>query len=132
MPLYGLIIGPIVITLFSWLFLVIVVVRIQPRDPGEPIPAGECVSPGCAHVYITDDDGAYGHRDTLSEPQAQPAAAYEQSSSIHGSRISTVGLGESSSIPPSDAEFGRRKNRRAGVTILTTDKLKKAAAERQP
>ena len=46
---------------------------------------------------------------------------------VPGSRISTVGLGESNPIASNDTDYGRQQNRRVEVAIFANDKLKKAA-----
>jgi len=75
----------------------------------------------------TDDTGSDEHNQALSERRAQSVAAYQQSLGIPGSRISTIGLGESNPIASNDTEYGRQQNRRVEVAIFANDKLKKAA-----
>ena len=63
----------------------------------------------------------------MSERRAQSVAEYQKSLGVDGSRISTVGLGESNPITSNDTVDGRRQNRRVEVAIFANDKLKKAA-----
>jgi outer membrane protein OmpA-like peptidoglycan-associated protein len=46
---------------------------------------------------------------------------------VAGSRISTVGLGESNPVASNDTDEGRRQNRRVEIAIFANDKLKDAA-----
>ena len=75
----------------------------------------------------TDNTGTEDSNQTLSERRAQSVAEYQKSLGVDGSRISTVGLGESNPITSNDTVDGRRQNRRVEVAIFANDKLKKAA-----
>lgn len=59
MPQLSLIIGLIGVAVLSWLILVLVVVRLQPGDPGEPIRVDEGVPPGYSLADSGDGGQAY-------------------------------------------------------------------------
>jgi len=63
----------------------------------------------------------------LSERRAQSVANYLLGLGVPGSRISTVGLGESNAIASNDTDAGRQQNRRVEVAIFANEKLKNAA-----
>ena len=75
----------------------------------------------------TDDTGTEAYNQALSERRAQAVADYTKRLGVAGSRISTVGLGESNPIASNDSEYGRQQNRRVEVAIFANDKLKDAA-----
>jgi outer membrane protein OmpA-like peptidoglycan-associated protein len=75
----------------------------------------------------TDNTGSDDHNQTLSERRAQAVADYEKSLGVAGSRISTVGLGESNPIASNDTDDGRQQNRRVEVAIFANDDMKNAA-----
>jgi outer membrane protein OmpA-like peptidoglycan-associated protein len=77
----------------------------------------------------TDSQGTDDYNQKLSERRAQAVADYQMGLGIPGSRISTVGLGESNPVASNDTDDGRRQNRRVEVAIFANDKLKKAAQE---
>ncbi len=72
MPLFNIIIGVIVSGALLWLVFVVVVVHLQPSDPGEAILVDEGVAPtGYSIVYVTDDEGGQGDYDSLSKRRVQ-------------------------------------------------------------
>jgi len=75
----------------------------------------------------TDSEGTDEYNQRLSERRAQAVADYQRGLGVAGSRISTVGLGESNPVASNDTVDGRRQNRRVEVAIFANDKLKKAA-----
>ena len=75
----------------------------------------------------TDNTGTTEYNQTLSERRAKSVADYAKGLGVTGSRISTVGLGESNPIASNDTDFGRQQNRRVEVAIFANDKLRKAA-----
>ena len=77
----------------------------------------------------TDDTGTEEYNQALSERRAKSVADYAKSRGVAGSRISTVGLGESNPVNSNTSEFGRQQNRRVEVAIFANDKLKKAAED---
>ena len=79
----------------------------------------------------TDNTGTDAHNQPLSERRAQAVADYQKSLGVAGSRVSTVGLGESNPVASNDSEDGRRQNRRVEVAIFANDALKQAAKNGQ-
>lgn len=79
----------------------------------------------------TDNTGSEDHNQTLSERRAEAVADYQKSLGIAGSRVSSVGLGESNPVASNETEEGRQQNRRVEVAIFANDKLKKAAEKGQ-
>ncbi len=77
----------------------------------------------------TDNTGSDDHNQVLSERRAEAVAGYQKSLGIAGSRISTVGLGETNPIASNETEDGRRQNRRVEVAIFANEKMKKAAED---
>ena len=75
----------------------------------------------------TDNTGTNEYNQKLSERRAQAVADYQNSLGVAGSRISTVGLGETNAIASNDTDAGRQQNRRVEVAIFANDKLKDAA-----
>jgi outer membrane protein OmpA-like peptidoglycan-associated protein len=75
----------------------------------------------------TDNTGTEEYNQKLSERRAQAVSDYTKRLGVAGSRISTVGLGESNPIASNDTDYGRQQNRRVEVAIFANDKLKKAA-----
>ena len=75
----------------------------------------------------TDNTGTTEYNQTLSERRAKSVADYAKGLGVTGSRISTVGLGESNPIASNDTDYGRQQNRRVEVAIFANDKLRKAA-----
>ncbi|MBN2426306.1 MAG: OmpA family protein [Calditrichaceae bacterium] len=75
----------------------------------------------------TDNNGSEDYNLKLSERRAQSVSNYLMGLGVPGSRISTVGLGESNPITSNDTDYGRQQNRRVEVAIFANDKLKKAA-----
>ncbi len=79
----------------------------------------------------TDNTGSEDHNQTLSERRAKAVADYQMSLGVAGSRVSSVGLGESNPIASNETEDGRQQNRRVEVAIFANEKLKKAAEKGQ-
>lgn len=74
----------------------------------------------------TDNTGSDDYNQTLSERRAQAVANYQKSLGVAGSRVSTVGLGESNPIASNETEDGRRLNRRVEVAIFANEEMKDA------
>lgn len=70
-------------------------------------------------VGHTDDDGATEYNQSLSERRAQAAADFIVANGVAGSRISTVGAGESEPIATNSTDAGRSQNRRVEVAIFS-------------
>jgi outer membrane protein OmpA-like peptidoglycan-associated protein len=77
----------------------------------------------------TDNTGTEEYNQQLSVRRAEAVANYAKNLGIAGSRISTVGLGESNPVASNDTVDGREQNRRVEVAIFANDKLKKAARD---
>jgi outer membrane protein OmpA-like peptidoglycan-associated protein len=77
----------------------------------------------------TDNSGTDTYNQGLSERRANSVAGYLMNLGVAGSRVSTVGLGESNPIATNDTDNGRQQNRRVEVAIFANEKLKKAAQE---
>ena len=77
----------------------------------------------------TDNTGSAAYNLELSEQRAQSVATHLMTLDVAGSRISTVGLGESNPIATNDTDYGRQQNRRVEVAIFANEKLKKAAQD---
>jgi outer membrane protein OmpA-like peptidoglycan-associated protein len=75
----------------------------------------------------TDNSGSEDYNLRLSERRAQSVANYLLGLGVPGSRISTVGLGESNAVASNDTDAGRQQNRRVEVAIFANEKLKDAA-----
>jgi outer membrane protein OmpA-like peptidoglycan-associated protein len=75
----------------------------------------------------TDDSGSDSYNLDLSNRRAQSVTGYLQTLGVAGSRVSSVGLGESNPVAGNDTEYGRQQNRRVEVAIFANEKLKKAA-----
>jgi len=75
----------------------------------------------------TDNTGTEDYNVGLSNRRAQSVADYLTGLGVPGSRLSTVGLGETNPIASNDTDYGRQQNRRVEVAIFANDELKKAA-----
>ncbi len=79
-----------------------------------------------------------GHTDTvgnetanqiLSERRAEAVAALLRAYEVSGSRVSTVGYGQSKPVASNATEAGRRLNRRVEILIFANNDLKQQAQE---
>jgi len=77
----------------------------------------------------TDNTGTEEYNQKLSERRAQSVSSFLIGLSVTGSRIATVGLGESNPIAENDTDYGRQQNRRVEVAIFANEKLKEAAED---
>ena len=75
----------------------------------------------------TDNQGSDAYNETLSERRAQSVADFLKGQAVAGSRISTVGLGESNPVTSNETAAGRQQNRRVEIAIFANEKMKKAA-----
>jgi outer membrane protein OmpA-like peptidoglycan-associated protein len=75
----------------------------------------------------TDNSGSEEYNQKLSDRRAQSVVNYLMGLGVPGSRISSVGLGESNPVASNDSDYGRQQNRRVEVAIFANEKLKKAA-----
>ncbi|HUN65597.1 MAG TPA: OmpA family protein [Bacteroidota bacterium] len=75
----------------------------------------------------TDSTGTLEHNQVLSEKRASSVADYCKGLGVVGSRITTIGYGETQPVAPNATPEGRQQNRRVEVAIFANDKLKDAA-----
>jgi len=67
----------------------------------------------------TDSDGSEASNQTLSERRAQSVYTYLVNTGIEGSRLTTIGYGESIPVVPNDSAVNKAKNRRIEFTVLS-------------
>lgn len=77
----------------------------------------------------TDSDGDDAYNQKLSERRAKAVAAYARSIGVAGSRMKTVGYGETQPVASNDTAEGKQVNRRVEIAIMANEKMKKAARE---
>jgi outer membrane protein OmpA-like peptidoglycan-associated protein len=77
----------------------------------------------------TDSIGSEEYNQKLSERRARAVADYQISLGVSGSRIRTIGLGETNPVASNDTEEGRRRNRRVEIAVFANDGLKRAAED---
>lgn len=77
----------------------------------------------------TDNSGSDDHNLDLSNRRAQAVTNYLKTLGVDGSRVSSVGLGETNPVASNDTDYGRQQNRRVEVAIFANEKLKKAAKD---
>ncbi len=75
----------------------------------------------------TDNTGDDKYNQDLSVKRAESVSNSLKTQSIKGSRITTVGYGESQPLESNETVEGRTQNRRVEVAIMADKKLKKAA-----
>lgn len=75
----------------------------------------------------TDSTGSEDYNQKLSVSRAQSVYQKLQAQGVSGTRVTTVGYGESQPIADNGEVTGRRKNRRVEVAIYANKKLKRAA-----
>jgi outer membrane protein OmpA-like peptidoglycan-associated protein len=75
----------------------------------------------------TDNEGTEEYNHKLSERRAQSVADFQKGQGVAGSRISTIGLGESHPVASNETAAGRQRNRRVEVAIFANEKMKDAA-----
>jgi outer membrane protein OmpA-like peptidoglycan-associated protein len=76
----------------------------------------------------TDSTGTEAYNQDLSERRAGKVAGFMKELNVAGSRISTVGFGETRPIATNATEEGRRQNRRVEIAIFAGAAMRKAAA----
>ncbi len=79
----------------------------------------------------TDSTGSTEHNQALSERRASSVASYCKGLGVVGSRLTTVGYGESQPVASNSTPEGRQLNRRVEIAIYANDKLKEAAENGQ-
>jgi outer membrane protein OmpA-like peptidoglycan-associated protein len=65
----------------------------------------------------TDSSGGEAYNQTLSERRARAVAAYLTGQGIDGSRITSLGYGESHPVANNDTTSGRQRNRRVDLLL---------------
>lgn len=75
----------------------------------------------------TDSTGPTAHNEELSLNRANSVANYLKTLGVSGSRLTTVGLGETEPVASNDTEAGRQQNRRVEIAIFANEDLKEAA-----
>ncbi|MBI1806309.1 MAG: OmpA family protein [Ignavibacteria bacterium] len=75
----------------------------------------------------TDSTGSSEYNQHLSERRAESVSNFTKGLAVQGSRITTVGYGESQPVASNATAEGRKQNRRVEIAIFANDKLKDAA-----
>lgn len=75
----------------------------------------------------TDSIGAESTNQLLSERRAESVGSLLRAYGVSGSRISSVGYGETRPVATNETESGRRLNRRVEVLIYANNELKRQA-----
>ena len=75
----------------------------------------------------TDSTGEDDYNQKLSERRATSVSSFLKSNGVAGTRITTVGYGESQPVASNETEAGKAQNRRVEVAIFANEKLKRAA-----
>lgn len=75
----------------------------------------------------TDTIGAESSNQFLSERRAESVGSLLRAYGVSGSRISSVGYGETRPVATNETESGRRLNRRVEVLIYANNELKRQA-----
>lgn len=79
----------------------------------------------------TDSDGTEEFNQKLSESRANSVANDAKGQGVVGSRITTVGYGETQPVASNDTAEGKKLNRRVEIAIFANDELKDAAMKNQ-
>lgn len=79
----------------------------------------------------TDSVGSEEANQLLSERRAQSVSNILRAYGVSGSRLSSVGYGESRPVASNETEYGRRQNRRVEVLIYSNNELKRQAERGQ-
>ncbi len=77
----------------------------------------------------TDSQGSETYNQSLSENRAKSVAEYLVTKGVTGSRITTMGYGESQPVANNDSADGRQQNRRVEIIIRPNAELRARAAE---
>jgi outer membrane protein OmpA-like peptidoglycan-associated protein len=72
----------------------------------------------------TDSDGTDEYNQKLSERRAQSVADYLKTLGVMGSRLKTIGYGETQPVQSNDTAAGKQANRRVEVAIMANEKMK--------
>jgi outer membrane protein OmpA-like peptidoglycan-associated protein len=79
----------------------------------------------------TDSDGSTEYNQKLSESRANSVANFVKGIGVLGSRVTTVGYGETQPVASNSTPEGKQANRRVEIAIFANDKLKDAAMNNQ-
>ena len=75
----------------------------------------------------TDADGSDSHNYSLSERRAAAVKSYTAAQGVTGSRLTTVGKGETEPIADNSTASGKAQNRRVEIVIVANEALKAEA-----
>jgi len=75
----------------------------------------------------TDSDGSNEYNYSLSERRAKSVKSYLIIQDVNGSRMTTIGYGESQPVADNSSEAGKQANRRVEVGVIANDELKRQA-----
>ncbi len=75
-------------------------------------------------VGHTDAVGDADYNYQLSQQRAQAAASYLRGLGVSGSRINTLGRGETEPVASNESDYGRQQNRRVEVAIYASDEYR--------
>lgn len=79
-------------------------------------------------VGHTDQTGAAGYNQSLSERRATSASNYLISQGVSSGRLRTTGRGEQEPAATNDTEAGRQTNRRVAIAIYASEAMRAEAA----
>jgi len=77
----------------------------------------------------TDSTGTASHNMDLSVRRAESVKSYIVGAGVSGSRLATVGKGETEPVASNSTAAGRTQNRRVEIVIVANDQLKKQAEQ---
>ncbi len=80
-------------------------------------------------VGHTDAKGSADYNQDLSERRSGSAADFLVEQGIRGSRITSVGRGETEPVATNDTEAGRQQNRRVEIAIYANEEYRERAKE---
>jgi outer membrane protein OmpA-like peptidoglycan-associated protein len=75
----------------------------------------------------TDSKGTEAYNQELSEKRAGSVAGYLKTQGVSGSRITSVGYGETKPVASNETASGRAENRRVTFVIVANEKMKNDA-----
>lgn len=79
----------------------------------------------------TDADGSDEFNQKLSDSRAAAVAGHAKGQGVVGSRITTVGYGETQPVAGNDTADGKKLNRRVEIAVFANDDLKDAAMKNE-
>jgi outer membrane protein OmpA-like peptidoglycan-associated protein len=75
----------------------------------------------------TDSDGTEEYNQKLSERRAQAVTDYLKGLGVSGTRLKTVGYGETQPVADNGTAEGKAANRRVEIAVMANEKMKQAA-----